>query len=160
MALAIIVFMVTQIVAFTISPLHYFGSFIKVGEIFKARSVSAFFKALLDVFLGLLDIVGELAKVISLSARLFGNVFAGEVMVAVIAGLSDYTQFIVPMPFYVLSAFSGLIQAMVFAILALSFISGMHNNVRDAKNMAKEARREARELKKEADELAISGSST
>ena len=76
-------------------------------------------------------------------------------MVGVIAGLSDFTQFIVPMPFYLLSAFSGLIQALVFAILALSFISGMHNNVRDAKLMAQEAKAEKRRLKMEADKLAV-----
>ena len=54
-----------------------------------------------------MDIVGEFAKIVSLAARLFGNVFAGEVMVAVISGLSAYTQFVVPLPFYVLSIFSG-----------------------------------------------------
>jgi len=110
--------------------------------LFKVRSVAGLLKALLDIFLGFMDIIGELAKIVSLSARLFGNVFAGEAMVAVITGISAYTQFIVPMPFYILSAFSGLIQALVFAILALSFISGMHNSIRSQKMEAMNTRKQ------------------
>ena len=63
------------------------------------------------------------AKVVSLSARLFGNIFAGNVMVAVVIGLSAFTQFIVPLPFIVLSVFSGLIQAFVFMLLSIQFIA-------------------------------------
>ena len=128
-AMALIVFFVSHIIALTTSPVKHFTNFIKLGLFFKVRSFKDFGNALFENFLSLLDIIGELAKVISLSARLFGNVFAGEVMVAVITGLSTYTQFVVPMPFYVLSVFSGLIQALVFSILAMAFISGMAKSV-------------------------------
>ena len=129
LALALIVFFVSHIVAFTTSPLRHIGNFIKLHLFLKVRSFKDLANALLENFLSILDIVGEIAKVVSLACRLFGNVFAGEVMVVVIAGLSIYTQYFIPMPFYVLSIFSGLIQALVFAILALAFITGMAKSV-------------------------------
>jgi F-type H+-transporting ATPase subunit a len=82
-----------------------------------------FFTAFVEAFVGLLNIVGEMAKVVSLAARLFGNVFAGNVMVVVIIGLSAFTQFLVPIPFLVLSIFSGLVQAFVFTLLSIQFIA-------------------------------------
>lgn len=127
--LALVVVVLSHIIAFSISPKKHIGNFIKLGLFLKVRSFKDFANALLENFLSILDIVGEFAKVISLAARLFGNVFAGEVMIAVISGLSAYTQFAVPMPFYVLSIFSGLIQSLVFAILAMAFISGMVKSV-------------------------------
>lgn len=129
LALALIVFLISHIVAFTISPIKHIRNFIKIDQFFKVRSFKDLGNAFLENFLAILDIIGELAKVVSLSARLFGNVFAGEVMVGVISGLSAYTQFIVPVPFYVLSIFSGVIQALVFAALAMAFLSGMAKSV-------------------------------
>jgi len=63
---------------------------------------------------GLFEIIGEFAKMASLSFRLFGNVFAGEVLLASIAALIAY---IVPIPFMFLEIFVGAIQAFIFAIL-------------------------------------------
>ncbi len=128
-ALAIIVFLVSHIIAFTTAPMKHIGNFIRIGMFFKVRSFKDLGNAFLENFLAILDIIGEFAKVVSLAARLFGNVFAGTVMVAVITGLSTYTQFVVPLPFWILSIFSGFIQALVFAILAMSFISGMAKSV-------------------------------
>ena len=68
--------------------------------------------------IGLLEILSEFAKIISFSFRLFGNVFAGEVLLAVITGL---LPLIAPLPFYGLELFVGLIQALVFTILSLVF---------------------------------------
>lgn len=129
LTMSLVVALVSHIIAFTTAPIRHIGNFIRVGEFLKVRSFKDFGDALLANFLSILDIIGEFAKVISLAARLFGNVFAGEVMVAVISGLSIYTQFVVPLPFYVLSVFSGLIQALVFSILAMAFISGMAKSV-------------------------------
>jgi F-type H+-transporting ATPase subunit a len=68
--------------------------------------------------IGILESISEMAKVISFSFRLFGNVFAGEVLLAVITGL---IPLIAPLPFYGLEIFVGLIQALVFTILSLVF---------------------------------------
>jgi len=129
LAMSLIVAFTSHIIAFITAPLNHIGNYIKIGKFLNVRSFKDFAEALLENFLSILDIIGEFAKVISLAARLFGNVFAGEVMVAVITGLSAYTQFVVPMPFYVLSVFSGLIQALVFSILAMAFISGVAKSV-------------------------------
>ncbi|MBI4414868.1 MAG: F0F1 ATP synthase subunit A [Candidatus Kerfeldbacteria bacterium] len=67
---------------------------------------------------GFLELFGEVAKLVSFSFRLFGNVFAGEVLLVVIASL---VPFIAPLPFYFLELFVGFIQAFVFAILTLVF---------------------------------------
>lgn len=69
-------------------------------------------------FTGILELISEFAKVISFSFRLFGNVFAGEVLLTVILAL---VPFLAPLPFYGLEIFVGLIQAFVFSILMLVF---------------------------------------
>jgi F-type H+-transporting ATPase subunit a len=67
---------------------------------------------------GLLELVGEFAKVASLSFRLFGNVFAGEVLLASMGAIIAY---ILPTPFLLLEVFVGVIQAFIFAILTLVY---------------------------------------
>ncbi len=71
------------------------------------------------LFVGLLELVGEFTKVISLSFRLFGNIFAGEV---VLATISSIFAFILPLPFYFLEIIVGFVQAAVFAMLTLVFM--------------------------------------
>lgn len=74
------------------------------------------------LFVGLLEIVSEFTKVLSLSFRLFGNIFAGEVVLATIAKIAPFTAFIVPLPFYFLEIIVGFVQAAVFMMLTLVFM--------------------------------------
>lgn len=67
---------------------------------------------------GLIEFVGEFAKVASLSFRLFGNVFAGEVLLASMGSILAYA---LPAPFLLLEVFVGAIQAFIFAILTLVY---------------------------------------
>lgn len=73
----------------------------------------------LGTFVGLLEFISELARIISFSFRLFGNIFAGQILLFVM-------PFLVPLllviPVYGLELFVGLIQAFVFAILTLAFM--------------------------------------
>lgn len=69
---------------------------------------------------GVLEIVGEGAKVASLSLRLFGNIFAGEVLLASMAALMAY---VVPIPFLFLEVFVGIIQAFIFAVLTTVYFT-------------------------------------
>ena len=78
------------------------------------------FKSPLGFGVGVLELVSEGAKVISFSFRLFGNVFAGEVLLVIISFLIPY---VAPVPFLGLELFVGLIQALIFAILTLVFIT-------------------------------------
>jgi len=76
------------------------------------------FKNPIMFFVGILELISEFSKIISFSFRLFGNVFAGEVLLVVIISLVPY---VAPIPFYGLEIFVGAIQALVFAILTLVF---------------------------------------
>jgi F-type H+-transporting ATPase subunit a len=76
------------------------------------------FKNPITFFVGVLEFISEIAKLISFSFRLFGNVFAGEILLTIIAFLVPY---VVPLPFLFLEIFVGFIQAFVFAMLALVF---------------------------------------
>ncbi len=77
------------------------------------------FKDPIGSFVGILELMSEVSKMISFTFRLFGNVFAGEVLLLVITFL---VPFIAPMPFYGLEIFVGFIQALVFAFLTLVFL--------------------------------------
>lgn len=70
-------------------------------------------------FVGILEFIGEFAKIMSFSFRLFGNVFAGEVLLLIVMTL---VPLIAPSPFLLLELFVGFIQALVFAMLSLMFL--------------------------------------
>ncbi len=78
------------------------------------------FKSPISFFVGLLELLGEFSKMISFAFRLFGNIFAGEVLLIIMGFLSPY---IIPVPFLGLEIFVGFIQALVFSMLTLVFIS-------------------------------------
>lgn len=69
-------------------------------------------------FMGILELLGEVTRVVSFSFRLFGNIFAGEVLLIVVLNL---VPFFAPVPFLFLELFVGVVQAAVFAILTLVF---------------------------------------
>lgn len=72
------------------------------------------------LFVGVLEIVSEFTKIISLSFRLFGNIFAGEV---VLGTISKLFAFVFPVPFMFLEIIVGLVQALVFSMLTMAFMS-------------------------------------
>jgi F-type H+-transporting ATPase subunit a len=74
----------------------------------------------IQAFVGVIEIIGEIAKVASLSFRLFGNVFAGEVLLASMAALFAY---FLPLPFMFLEIIVGLIQALIFSVLTLVYLT-------------------------------------
>jgi F-type H+-transporting ATPase subunit a len=67
-------------------------------------------------YVGLLELISEVSKIVSFAFRLFGNIFAGEVLLMVIGSLIGI---IAPIPFYGLEVFVGFIQALVFSMLSL-----------------------------------------
>lgn len=76
-----------------------------------------------------IHLISELSRLVSLSMRLFGNVFAGEVLIATMLALTTATLFVIPLAFFVPSIFLGLellfgaVQAMVFALLTMTYIT-------------------------------------
>ncbi len=73
----------------------------------------------IKIFTGFIELISEIAKVASLSFRLFGNIFAGEVLLAFMAGI---LAFGLPLPFMFLEVLVGLIQALIFAMLVLTYL--------------------------------------
>ena len=73
-------------------------------------------------FVGLLEIISEFAKIASLSFRLFGNIFAGEVLIASMAAIMAFG---LPIPFMFLEIMVGAIQALIFAMLILTYLTMM-----------------------------------
>ena len=92
------------------------------GYLKKFFAFDAIFKkgpfGIIDIFVGLLEMVSELSRMVSFTFRLFGNVFAGEVLLLMMAFL---VPFVLVDVFYALELFVGLIQAFVFAMLTLVF---------------------------------------
>ncbi|MCX6719587.1 MAG: F0F1 ATP synthase subunit A [Candidatus Staskawiczbacteria bacterium] len=108
LAFAVISVIVTNIIGMaSVGVFKHIGKFIN-------------FKGPIDFFIGILELISEIAKIISLSFRLFGNVFAGEVLLTIISFLAPY---FIPLPFLFLELFVGAIQAFIFATITLVSIS-------------------------------------
>ncbi len=103
------------LVAVTLS--HFFG----VAGLGALKHAGKFFnfRSPINFFVGILEFISEFAKIISFSFRLFGNVFAGEVLLVIITFL---VPVIAPVPFYGLEIFVGFIQALIFAVLTMMFL--------------------------------------
>ena len=74
----------------------------------------------INLFIGLLEFVLEFVKIVSLSFRLFGNIFAGEVVLVAVSGIF---AFLAPLPFIMLETIVALVQALVFAMLTMVFMA-------------------------------------
>jgi F-type H+-transporting ATPase subunit a len=74
----------------------------------------------INIFVSVLEIISEFSRVIAFTFRLFGNIFAGEVVLATMAFL---VAFLVPIPFFLLEILVGAVQALVFMMLALVFFT-------------------------------------
>ncbi|MBI4065435.1 F0F1 ATP synthase subunit A [Candidatus Gottesmanbacteria bacterium] len=107
LALALVSVVAIQYYGFRTLGFHYGGRFINI-------------KNPIYFFVGILEILSDISKVISFAFRLFGNIFAGEVLLTVMAFLMP---FIVPLPFLMLELFVGFIQALVFSMLTAVFLN-------------------------------------
>lgn len=74
----------------------------------------------INLFIGVLEIISELTKIVSLSFRLFGNIYAGEV---VLLTVSSIFAFMFPLPFLMLEVIVGIVQALVFSMLTMVFMA-------------------------------------
>ncbi len=113
LALAIITIVTAQIYA-----VRAHGLFGNAARYFKNP-----FKDPIGAFEGVLELIGEVSRMLTLSLRLFGNAFVGEVLLVIIAVLSGYLSF-ASLPFVMaFELFIGFIQAYVFFMLTLVFTS-------------------------------------
>jgi F-type H+-transporting ATPase subunit a len=87
------------------------------NKFFNFRGPNGFMKGI-NGFVSILELISEISRIIAFGFRLFGNIFAGEIVLATMAFL---IAFLLPVPFYVLEVFVGFVQALVFMMLALVF---------------------------------------
>ncbi|MBN2304140.1 MAG: F0F1 ATP synthase subunit A [Anaerolineae bacterium] len=117
LALGLIAFLSIQYFGVRSLGMRYFAKFVNtpaLGNLDKRPM------GVMDFVVGLLEIISEIAKILSFGFRLFGNIFAGQVLLFVMAFL---VALVLPAVFYGLELFVGLIQAFVFAMLLLVFSS-------------------------------------
>ncbi len=110
-ALAIATMVMVQIWGVRFLGGGYFRKF------FNFSGPNGFMKGI-NAFVGILELISEVSRILSFGFRLFGNIFAGEIVLATMAFL---VAFLVPVPFYMLEVFVGFVQALVFMMLALVF---------------------------------------
>jgi F-type H+-transporting ATPase subunit a len=116
-ALAIIAVVAIQVIGFRAQGIGYLSKFFNTRTMFK----TPFFGAM-DFLVGLLELISELSKILSFAFRLFGNMFAGVVLVAIVAGLLGKIS-ILPAMIMMFELFVGVIQAFVFGMLTMVFMA-------------------------------------
>jgi F-type H+-transporting ATPase subunit a len=94
---------------------HLFGAKGNTTGMLKVLMVVVFFAV------GLLEVVSILFRPVSLSFRLYGNVYAGENMLESMAAIVPALNWLIPIPFYFLEILVGLVQALVFMLLTAVF---------------------------------------
>jgi F-type H+-transporting ATPase subunit a len=117
LALALISVAMTQVVGVRAQGAGYWSKFFNTRRMFTVP----FFGAM-DFLVGLLEIISELSKILSFTFRLFGNMFAGVVLVAIVMSLLGFVT-IVPAMLMLFELFVGLIQAFVFGMLTMVFMA-------------------------------------
>jgi F-type H+-transporting ATPase subunit a len=116
-ALALVAVVMIQVIGFRAQGAGYLSKFFNTRRMFKVP----FFGAM-DFLVGLLELISELSKVLSFAFRLFGNMFAGIVLVAIVAGLLGRFS-ILPAMVMMFELFVGVIQAFVFGMLTMVFMA-------------------------------------
>jgi F-type H+-transporting ATPase subunit a len=112
LALALISFVFVEYMGLRVKGFHYLGKFFSLGNLFKFR--------IINLFVGFLELVSELVRIVSFTFRLFGNMMAGEILLVMVAFL---VPFVAIDMVYGLELLVGLIQALIFAGLTLVFVS-------------------------------------
>ena len=116
-ALAVIAVVAIQFIGFRTQGFGYLSKFFNTRRMFKVP----FFGAM-DFLVGLLELISEISKILSFAFRLFGNMFAGIVLVAIVAGLLGKISILAAMVM-LFELFVGVIQAFVFGMLTMVFMA-------------------------------------
>jgi F-type H+-transporting ATPase subunit a len=118
LALALITQTAAQYFGFVALGAGYLGKFFIFDWVRSAKSVGDYALGIINFFVGLIELMSEFIKVIAYTFRLFGNIFAGEVMLLVIMFL---VPLVVVTPLIGFEIFVNFIQAFVFYILSVAF---------------------------------------
>jgi F-type H+-transporting ATPase subunit a len=107
-----IAFAIVAFLTIEIAGMVALGTFKYIGKFINFHSPLAF-------IIGIIELISEMARLVSFSFRLFGNIFAGKTLLVVVM---FFVPYIAPVPLYAFELFVGFIQAFVFAVLTLFFI--------------------------------------
>ncbi len=122
-AMSITVVVTCQILGLiTLGPAAHVGKYINLRTFFKSLRKLDFggvFQGLIEFFVGIIDIISELSRILSLAFRLFGNIFAGAAVLAVFAFI---LPFLADVAFIPLELFVAFVQALVFSLLTLVYL--------------------------------------
>jgi len=129
LALALISFIFVEYWGISsLGGLRYLKKFVNVGRFFQSigqlvrgrlrAGLSGMFNGVIDVFVGTLEALSELIRIVSFTFRLFGNMTAGEILLLIVAFLVPW---VLALPFYGLELLVGFVQALIFAGLTLVF---------------------------------------
>ncbi|MFH1382262.1 MAG: F0F1 ATP synthase subunit A [Chloroflexota bacterium] len=130
LALALFSFIVVETFGFRALGIRYGGKFINVGVLFSGfgllfrgtfkKGFGAIGTGVINIFIGIVEMLSEFIRIISLTLRLFGNMTAGEILLLMVTFL---VGFIIPVVFYGLELIVGFVQALIFAALTLIFMT-------------------------------------
>ncbi len=130
LALALVSFAFVEYSGLRSHGLRYLGKFINVGQFFRSlgqlfrgkfkAGLSGLFNGVIDIFVGILETLSELIRIVSFTFRLFGNMTAGEILLLIAAFLVPW---VMVLPFYGLELLVGFVQALIFAGLTLVFVT-------------------------------------
>lgn len=108
LAFALVAVVMVEYYGFQALGIGYLGKFFNFKE------------GALNAMVGIMELISEVMRLIAFAFRIFGNIFGGEVVLVV---MSFLFPFILPLPFYFLEVFVALIQAIIFSVLTLIFMS-------------------------------------
>jgi F-type H+-transporting ATPase subunit a len=150
LALALVSVIVTQVLGFMA-----LGAKQQLSKYFNFKALRHGFQGPIEFFVGLIELVTELSRILSFSFRLFGNIFAGSAVLAVFAWLLPFVSDAIFIP---LEIFVGFVQALIFALLTLVFleIGTTSHEIEEDEKAEKEALEEYRESEAEKEAMAAS----
>ena len=130
LALALVSFVFVEYFGLRSRGFRYLGKFFNVGRFFKSvgqmfggnakAALSGLFTGAIDIFVGVLEGLSELIRIVSFTFRLFGNMIAGEILLLIAMFLVPW---VVAIPFYGLELLVGYVQALIFGGLTLVFLT-------------------------------------
>lgn len=130
LALALVSFVFVEYFGLKSRGIHYLGKFINVRRFFRGvgqllrgklrDGLTTLFNGAIDIFVGMLEALSEVIRIVSFTFRLFGNMTAGEILILMMIFLVPW---ILAIPFYGLELLVGFVQALIFAGLTLVFVT-------------------------------------
>jgi F-type H+-transporting ATPase subunit a len=149
LALALVSVIVTQVLGF-----YTLGAKQQLSKYFNFKALRHGFQGPIEFFVGLIELVTEISRILSFSFRLFGNIFAGSAVLAVFAWLLPFVSDAIFIP---LELFVGFVQALIFALLTLVFLEiATTSHEHEERETEKEALAEYRHSEAEKEAVAAS----